>query len=166
VSWSSESLDPIYTPARWKAENLIRESLITERPRYNPFNAGLGYVYVKGRWLECRSEHYAAFYGRTRKEVTILSKEIRKMALEAGEAKRSRVTTKILADHMSANDIEEARMQYFKDQALAAARGGQLGPVAATAIASNPPTPAAKLAAKRALNKIIDSISDSDTGKF
>jgi hypothetical protein len=57
-------------------------------------------------------------------------------------------------------------MQYFKDQALAAARGGQLGPVAATAIASNPPTPAAKLAAKRALNKIIDSISDSDTGKF
>ena len=59
------------------------------------------------------------------------------------------------------NDIEEARLQYIRDQAE-----DNLGPAAATTTASAPPTPAAKRAAKQAVNKIIDSISDDDTGEL
>jgi putative transposase len=142
------------------------DGLVTKRPRWHPYNAGLGYVYVKGQWLECRSEQYGEFYGRTRKEIAIMSRELRKRALSAGKTKRGSVTTKILAGHMKVNDIEEARLQYTKDQALAAARGGELGPAAASRTASAPTTAAVKHASRRAVTKIIDSVSNEDMGKF
>jgi hypothetical protein len=46
--------------------------------RYDPYNAGQAYAFVKGAWLTCHSEHYQAFRGRTEREVMLASSELRK----------------------------------------------------------------------------------------
>lgn len=46
--------------------------------RYDPYNLGLAYAYVNNRWVECRSENFWAFEGRTEKEIAIAMSEYRK----------------------------------------------------------------------------------------
>jgi len=46
--------------------------------RYDPFDAGVAYAYVKGHWVVCTSEYYIFFKGRTEKEIRIATEEIRK----------------------------------------------------------------------------------------
>lgn len=46
--------------------------------RYDPFDAGTAYAYVKGQWVVCTSEYYIVFKDRTEKEIRIATEEIRK----------------------------------------------------------------------------------------
>ena len=46
--------------------------------RYDPFNAGIAYVYVRGQWLECISEYYPLFRGRSEKEIRLATAELKK----------------------------------------------------------------------------------------
>jgi hypothetical protein len=33
--------------------------------RYDPFDAGIAYAFVRGRWVECYGEHFAKFQGKS-----------------------------------------------------------------------------------------------------
>lgn len=46
--------------------------------RYDPFDAAVAYACVKGRWVQCISEHYGRFSGRSEKEVMLASAELRR----------------------------------------------------------------------------------------
>ena len=46
--------------------------------RYDPFDIGKAYAFVKNRWTEGHSEHYAALRGRSEKEIMLASKEVRR----------------------------------------------------------------------------------------
>ena len=46
--------------------------------RYDPFNIGTAYAFVKNRWTECHSEHYVVLQGRSEKEIMLASKELRR----------------------------------------------------------------------------------------
>ncbi len=46
--------------------------------RYDPFNAGIAYAYVRGQWVECISEYYSLFRGRSEKEVQIATTQLKK----------------------------------------------------------------------------------------
>ena len=46
--------------------------------RYDPYDAGQAYAFVKGLWVTCHSEHYQAFRGRTEREIMLASSEVRK----------------------------------------------------------------------------------------
>lgn len=46
--------------------------------RYDPFDAGIAYAYVKGQWILCTSEYYIVFKDRTEKEIKTATEEIRK----------------------------------------------------------------------------------------
>ena len=46
--------------------------------RYDPFNAGKAYVYVRGQWLECISEYYSLFQGHSEKEIQLATVELKK----------------------------------------------------------------------------------------
>ena len=50
--------------------------------RYDPCDLGTAYAYVRKQWVACRSEHFAAFQGRSEKEVMIASREILKRRQE------------------------------------------------------------------------------------
>jgi hypothetical protein len=45
--------------------------------RYDPYNMGHAYVTINGKSVECISEHYAAFKGRSERELAIAMEELR-----------------------------------------------------------------------------------------
>jgi len=44
--------------------------------RYDPYDIGTAYAFVKGQWFCCHSQHYALLRGRSEKEVELISQEI------------------------------------------------------------------------------------------
>ncbi|WP_375479717.1 transposase family protein [uncultured Nostoc sp.] len=46
--------------------------------RYEPFNAGIAYAYVRGIWVKCISEYYTLFQGHSEKEIELASAELKK----------------------------------------------------------------------------------------
>jgi transposase InsO family protein len=46
--------------------------------RYDPYDMGHAYVTINGKSVECISEHYAAFKGRTERELAIAMEELRR----------------------------------------------------------------------------------------
>ncbi len=46
--------------------------------RYDPYDAGQAYAFIKSSWVHCRSEHYRVFQGRTERELMLASSELRK----------------------------------------------------------------------------------------
>lgn len=63
--------------------NPIYENVKVER-RYDPFNVGVAYVYLNNLWVECYSEFYSVFAGRSIKELQLLSTEIRQRKIING----------------------------------------------------------------------------------
>jgi hypothetical protein len=47
--------------------------------RFDPFDAGIAYAFVKGRWVRCISEHYARFVGRSEREMMLAAAELHKL---------------------------------------------------------------------------------------
>jgi len=52
--------------------------------RYDPYDAGQAYAFVKGTWVRCHSEHYHVFQGRTEREIKLASSELRKRQSRGG----------------------------------------------------------------------------------
>lgn len=65
---------------RWfTCEALARPGMVgTHVPaRYDPFNAGIAYVFVQGQWHECRSEMYAIFSRHSEREIRLMTEHLR-----------------------------------------------------------------------------------------
>jgi len=48
--------------------------------RYDPFNIGIAYAYVRGQWVQCISQYYAAFTGHSEKELQLATEGLRQQA--------------------------------------------------------------------------------------
>jgi putative transposase len=46
--------------------------------RYDPYDIGTAYAFVKGQWVRCVSQFYAMLQGRSEKEITLITQEIMK----------------------------------------------------------------------------------------
>ena len=77
--------------------------------RYNPFDAGTSYAFVNGRWVECHSEHYAIFHGRSEKEVMLASEELRKT--RCCHSQQFHVTATKLAAFLESVEAHEALLK-------------------------------------------------------
>jgi putative transposase len=89
--------------------------------RYDPFDAGTAYAFVGNQWAVCRSEHFAAFRGRSEKEVLIASREIQKRRQE--HSRHGGITARRLADFLLSVESEEALLQQrLKDREGTAVR--------------------------------------------
>jgi hypothetical protein len=73
--------------------------------RYEPFNIGIAYAYVRGQWVECISEHYALFRGRSEKEIQLATAEMKKR--KQNHAKNYKVRAKQLGQFLASTDAEE-----------------------------------------------------------
>jgi putative transposase len=82
--------------------------------RYDPFNIGLAYAYVEGRWVKCLSEYHLQLRGHTERELQFASAELRKRYQNhPGEAA---ITARRLADLLAkASDYETVLMQRLQD---------------------------------------------------
>jgi transposase InsO family protein len=74
--------------------------------RYDPFDIGTAYAFVRNRWTECHSEHYVMLQDRSEKEVLLASKEIRRRK-QLHSRERFTLTARKLADFLGAADTEE-----------------------------------------------------------
>lgn len=74
--------------------------------RYDPTNMGLAYAYVQGRWVQCISEHYARFKGRSETLVRLATQELH--AQNRHHAQQLSITAKRIAEFVEALEHEEA----------------------------------------------------------
>jgi putative transposase len=82
--------------------------------RYDPFDMGIAYAYVEGRWVRCISQYYSAFVGHTEKEVLLAASEIRQSAKR--NATKMNLNAKRLADFINhVQEHEALLMQRLRD---------------------------------------------------
>jgi putative transposase len=74
--------------------------------RYDPFDAGVAYVFAGGRWVRCHSEYYLALRGRSEKEVALASTELRRR--HQCHSHGFEITAKKLAEFLASVESEEA----------------------------------------------------------
>jgi putative transposase len=92
------------------------------RVKVDPFNAGIVYALVKGRWLRCVSEYHHFFNGRSPKEIKIATQELRKA--KSGLAVGKLISAKRLLDFMSGpEEVERVKQQRQKDRERQLAAG-------------------------------------------
>ena len=98
--------------------------------RYDPFDVGTAYAFVEHRWVQCHSEHYLVFRGRSEKEMMLASSELRRRQ-QCHEQGLS-LTAKKLAGFLCSVEADELLMaQRLRDQEAQATRGAP-GAVAPT----------------------------------
>ena len=89
--------------------------------RYDPFDAGTIYAFVHGRWVTGIAEHFAAFQGRSEREVMLATAELRRRQQIHGQ--RVVVTARRLADFLASVEAEEVlALQRRRDQEMARIR--------------------------------------------
>jgi putative transposase len=73
--------------------------------RYDPFDVGIAYAYIRGQWVKCISEYYAIFKGRSEKEIWLATAELQKR--KSNHHKGFKVRAKKLAEFLSTAEAEE-----------------------------------------------------------
>ncbi len=73
--------------------------------RYDPYDVGHAYAFVKGRWVHCISEHHARFKGRTEREILFASHELRKR--NSHHAQQFTLSAAKLAEFLTSVEAEE-----------------------------------------------------------
>lgn len=91
--------------------------------RYDPFDFGMAYAFAGQQWVQCHSEHYATFQGRSEKEVLLASCELkrRRRLWTTGKA----TTARKLAGLLQSIESEEILLiQRMRDREACAVREG------------------------------------------
>jgi hypothetical protein len=99
--------------------------------RYDPYDVGHAYAFVKGSWVICHSEHYHIFRGRTEREMMLASSELRKR--QSRSVGISKASAKQLAMFIASLESQEALLgQRLRDietkKVLSAMDGDRLLP--------------------------------------
>jgi putative transposase len=76
--------------------------------RYDPFDLGVAYAYVQGRWVKCISQYYSIFSGRSERELLLASLEIKQQAKLTQTP--TTISAKRLADFLNDVTAHEALM--------------------------------------------------------
>jgi putative transposase len=104
--------------------------------RYDPFDVGTAYAFVKNRWVECRSEHHLALQDRSEKELMLASNEVRRQR-QVHSQERFTVTARKLADFLESAEAEEkCLVQRLRDCESRLVRNN--GPTAISGTSSGP----------------------------
>jgi hypothetical protein len=113
--------------------------------RFDPFDLGTAYAFIAGQWVQCHSDHYRTFQGRSQKELLVASKELHAQNRERGS--RYQLTASKLAQAFQSINLQESlllqRMRTRETQAVRSqttpAEECQDGQVAAPARDASPP---------------------------
>ncbi len=89
--------------------------------RYDPFDAGIAYAFVRGQWVQCHSEYYAVLHGRSEKEIILATKELRRRS-QLHSAQFSATAHQLAAFLRSVEAEEVLLSQRLRDHASQAIR--------------------------------------------
>jgi hypothetical protein len=84
--------------------------------RFDPFNAGSSFAYVRGEWTECISEYWSTFRDRSEREIMVATQEmLRRHTLHS---RQFNFTATKLAHFLESAEAEEALLhQRLADRA-------------------------------------------------
>ncbi|TAM83452.1 MAG: hypothetical protein EPN47_04910 [Acidobacteria bacterium] len=83
--------------------------------RYEPFDAGTAYAFVDGQWVECHSELYTIFRGRSEKELKLASRELLKS--RQNYTRQFSINARGLAEFLQSVEAQEALLtQRLRDR--------------------------------------------------
>jgi putative transposase len=77
--------------------------------RYDPFNAGIAYAYVRGEWVECISEYFPLFRGRSEKEIQLATAQLKKH--KQNHAANYKIRAKQLGQFLESLELEEVLLE-------------------------------------------------------
>jgi len=85
--------------------------------RYDPWDAGIVYAFVRGHWAKCYSEYYSIFKGRSELEIRIATEELIKQ--KGNSSKKFRILARELGDFILKAEASEALLaQQLADSEL------------------------------------------------
>lgn len=91
--------------------------------RYDPFDVGTAYAYVRKQWAKCYSDQYLVLKGRSEKEIMLASAELIRRGKSSSRA-RFTVTASRLASFITATELEEVfLLQRLRERNQALVRG-------------------------------------------
>ncbi|MHB1758147.1 MAG: DDE-type integrase/transposase/recombinase [Leptospirillum sp.] len=101
--------------------------------RYDPEDASVIYAFVKGRWVQCLSDNYGAFKGKSRKEIFFASREL--LGKNKTTAQNQKITSGRIARLISETVGTEKTLRQRKrdDEFRLTAQAGGLAPVTGSA---------------------------------
>lgn len=73
--------------------------------RYDPYDMGIAYAYVKNQWVTCISQHYSSLVGHSEREIMMASEELRKQ--KSCTTKQFVVTASSLAEFLNKSEQQE-----------------------------------------------------------
>jgi transposase InsO family protein len=92
--------------------------------RYDPFDAGTAFAFVKDQWVQCHSEYYAIFHGHSERELMLATQELRKRQCQ--HARQRGISAKIIGDFLQSAEAREILL----NQRLRDHQTGTNGPAA------------------------------------
>jgi hypothetical protein len=108
--------------------------------RYDPFDAGTAYAFCRNQWVECHSEYYTVFHGRSEKEVMVATNELRKQHQRHSQ-QRFNLNAKTLATFLESVEGEETLLlQRLRDRETVGMRESRNESVPACAAGAGFPT--------------------------
>lgn len=79
--------------------------IYSENLNGDPFDMGSGLAYVRGEWVECHSEYYSIFRGRSEREVILATAELRRRSTR--HSQQLSITAARLAHFLESVEAEE-----------------------------------------------------------
>ncbi|MEQ8999016.1 MAG: DDE-type integrase/transposase/recombinase [Coleofasciculus sp. B1-GNL1-01] len=97
--------------------------------RYDPYDAGIAYAYIKGQWVSCISQHYSRLVGHSEREIMVASEQLRQQ--QKNYSKQFTITAKALAEFLASTEAQEVILeQRLRDveakEVLAIIDGGKI----------------------------------------
>jgi len=91
--------------------------------RYDPFDAGTAFAFVRKQWLQCHSECFATLNGRSEREMMLATTEL--LRRNRRHAVSFNVTARRLADFLESVEAEELLLtQQLRDRESQSIRSG------------------------------------------
>jgi hypothetical protein len=89
--------------------------------RYDPFDAGAAFAFVKGQWVQCHSEHYATLHGHSERELMLATQELRQRQRQ--HAQQRGLSARRIGDFLQSVEAQEMLLtQRLHDRQSGAAR--------------------------------------------
>lgn len=100
--------------------------------RFDPWDGGTAYAFVRGSWVICHSEKYSIFHNRSEREIMLASAELRKRDSRHAKQRYS-ISAAKLAEFLQSTEAEEVLLrQRLADRAARSAWALAQGESAAT----------------------------------
>jgi putative transposase len=92
--------------------------------RYDPYDMGVAWAFVRGHWMECHSQFYSDLKGRSEKEVRLAATKIRKQMHEYSQSRTTITASQQAAFLRKIHQDEEMLLQRLRDQEIRSLREG------------------------------------------